>query len=661
MRTTLRFLYARAILAAVLVAASITFANPVNADTPPLIPRDVLFGNPVNSSPLISPDGKLIAYVAPHDGVMNVWVRTLGKNDDRVVTEERKRGVQAGSPSLAQAVYWQPDSAHILYLQDNDGDENWHIYQSDINTRETRDLTPFKDVRAEVVAISNDHDFMLVALNKRDPKLSDVYRLNYHTQALELDTQNPGDVSYWQADKDMHIRAANVALPDGGTELRLRQSPQSDWVSSYKWPFGDTGGSWEFAGDGKSLMIYSDADANAVRLLQLDTESGKSKLIDQDPQYDITDALFNPETRAVQAVAYDRDRLEWKVLDPSVSADFAALTKIRDGDFSIVSRDKTDKTWVVKYVDDDAPTSWYVYDRVRRSANLLFTDFPALEKYKLAAMRPVTFKARDGVELHGYLTIPPGTRGKNVPMVLQVHGGPWVRDHWGLDRRVQWLANRGYAVLQVNFRGSTGYGKAFTNLGDREWGAKMLDDLIDAKHWAIVEGYADPERVVIFGRSYGGYATLSALAFRPEEFTAGISVVGPSNLNTLMAGFPAYWQPFLANWRKRVGDNEAFLNSRSPLFQADKIVRPLLIAQGANDVRVKQSESDSIAAAVRKNGKPVEYFVYTDEGHGIPGYGFVRPENEMHFRGKVETFLARHLGGRAEPEKPVPGNAAVEH
>jgi dipeptidyl aminopeptidase/acylaminoacyl peptidase len=312
-------------------------------------------------------------------------------------------------------------------------------------------------------------------------------------------------------------------------------------------------------------------------------------------------------------------------------------------DFGIVSRDKADKTWLVAYTMDDGPVYWYAYERATKRAELLFSNQPKLEGAKLAKMQAVSFKAKDGMTIHGYLTLPVGVAAKDLPLIVNVHGGPWARDNWGYRPEVQWMANRGYAVLQVNFRGSTGYGKAYLNAGDKEWGRKMHQDLLDGRDWVVKQGIADPKKVAIYGGSYGGYATLAGLAFTPTEFTCGVDIVGPSNLGTLLASIPPYWAPMKAMFTKRMGDTEAILTERSPLYKAGDIVRPLLIAQGANDPRVKQAESDQIVAAMRKNGQTVDYLLFPDEGHG-----FARPENRMKFYAAAEAFLAKHLGGRVE-------------
>ena len=612
------------------------------AALPPLIPRQVLFGNPEKTGPQISPDGRCLAYLAPQDGVLNVWVRTLGQEDDTVVTSDTLRGIRA--------FFWQPDSAHLLYLQDVGGDENFHLYQTKIATRETRDLTPFPGARALPLAVNpNIPGEMLLSANQRDPKVFDVYRLEFATGALTLDTENPGDVSGFSADNALQVQVAQSQLPDGGTELRVRDAG-GGWRVFLTWGADETnGGVAGFSPDNAKMWLINSVDANASRLLEVDLATGSSAVVAEDPQYDVSSILRHPKTRALEAVSFTRARTEWTALDPALQADFDALAKVCTGDWSVVSRDLADTTWIVACTLDDGPLTFYTYDRAAQTASLLFSSKPDLENYSLAPMEPVSFPARDGLTLHGYLTLPVGLEPKGLPLVLFVHGGPWARDAWGYSGTVQWLANRGYAVLQINFRGSTGYGKAFLNAGDREWGQKMHTDLLDGKAWAIANGYADPEKVAIMGGSYGGYATLAGLAFTPEEFVCGVDIVGPSNLMTLLQTIPPYWSTLVATFYKRMGrmDEPEFLKSRSPLFSAGQITKPLLIAQGANDPRVKQAESDQIVDAMRERGLPVEYLVFPDEGHG-----FARPENNLKFTAAAENFLALYLGGRSEPPSP---------
>jgi dipeptidyl aminopeptidase/acylaminoacyl peptidase len=612
------------------------------ADTP-LIPRKVLFGNPERAGADISPDGKTLAYLAADEGVLNVWVRSIGQQDDRVITSDRKRGIHV--------FFWQPDSAHILYAQDTDGNENFHIYQTSLTTRATTDITPFEHVRAHIIAVDATHpDCMLLALNRRNPEVFDVYRYSFATGALELDTENPGDIAGWNADNDFHIRAASAILPGGYQEIRVRNDAASPWKSFQRWePEESLGGVAGFSPDNKSLWLISSVGANASRLIEVDIATSACKVIAEDTHYDVSAALENPRTHKLEAVGFVRARLEWEFFDPTVEADFEVLRSVREGQVNVQSRTFDDSLWVVTYSADTVPATYYLYNRLTKQAEFLFDARPALDRFKLMPMQPMCYQARDGLAIHGYLTMPAGIK-RSAPMVLLVHGGPWARDVWGYDPLVQLLANRGYAVLQVNFRGSTGYGKDFLNAGDREWAAKMHDDLLDAKNWAVRQGYADPKRVAIMGGSYGGYATLVGLAFTPDEFVCGVDIVGPSNLSTLLNSIPPYWAPMRAIFDKRVGHVEheqEFLRSRSPLYKADQIKAPLLIGQGANDPRVKQTESDQIVHAMRENGKTVEYIVFADEGHG-----FVRPENNLRFFAATEQFLARYLGGRAESPEP---------
>jgi dipeptidyl aminopeptidase/acylaminoacyl peptidase len=606
--------------------------------TTPLIPREVLFGNPERANPLISPDGTQLGYLAPVNGVLNVWIRTLGKDDDRAVTADKYRGIRN--------FLWQYDNKHILYTQDVGGDENWRLYQTDITTKQTKDLTPFEKVHVDIVAYDwKFSDTILVQMNKRDAKVFDVERIDLKAGTVEVDTENPGDVAGWQADNALQIRAAQVQTPDGGTIVRVRDDPKSPWRELIKWGADETFGNVVgFTPDNKALWVTTSLDVNAARLLQIDVASGKQQVIAEDPQFDVNQTVNNPKTNALEAVSFTKQRREYEFIDPKVKADFAVLRTIREGDIDGISANLDDSKWIVTYVSDNAPVYWYLYDRANKQATLLFSNRPALEKYKLSSMKPIEFTARDGMKLYGYLTTPVGMEAKNLAMVVFVHGGPWGRDDWGLNGNVQWLANRGYAVLQINFRGSTGYGKQYVNAGDRQWAGTMRTDLLDGKSWAVKEGVADPNKVCIMGGSYGGYATLAGVAFSPGSFACGVDIVGPSNLNTLLNTIPPYWSTLLSTFHKRMGDSEEFLKTQSPLFKADQIKTPLLIGQGANDPRVNKAESDQIVAAMRKNNEPVEYYVFPDEGHG-----FARPVNRESFDAATEEFLAKYLGGRFEP------------
>lgn len=633
---------------AFLAAFLLVFAAPAWAQQPTLIPREILFGNPEKAGPQVSPDGKMLSYVAPDNGVLNVWVRTMGKADDRVVTSDKKRGIRS--------YFWQEDSQHVLYTQDQGGDENWHVYQTNIQTKQTRDLTPFEKVQARIIATDAKFpDVMLVSLNNRDPRFHDVHRIDLKSGKSEMIVENKDGLAGYTPDNEMRIRSGQKIHPDGTNEIFVRDDDKGAWRSFMKWGADEvSGGVAAFSPDNKKLWIISSVDANTGRLIEVDIATGKQTVVAEDKQYDVGGAMIHPIKRNLEAVRFIRARSEWTIVDKSIQADFAALRKVRDGDFNVNSRDAADKTWIVAYVMDNGPVYYYSYDRRSKKATMLFSNRPALEKYTLARMQPVSFTARDGMTIHGYLTLPVGVPQKNLPMVLNVHGGPWGRDTWGLNSEAQWLANRGYAVMQVNFRASTGYGKAYLNAGDKEWAGKMHTDLLDAKAWAVKQGYADPKRVAIYGGSYGGYATLVGLTFTPEEFAAGVDIVGPSNLNTLLKSIPPYWGPIKAMFTKRMGEEVEFLNSRSPLFKANLITKPLLIAQGANDPRVNIKESDQIVEAMRKANKPVEYIVFSDEGHG-----FARPVNRLFFYAKAEEFLSKYLGGRFEPAGEIKGHSGM--
>lgn len=622
------------------IAAVLISTPAIMADLPDLIPREVLFGNPDKISPQISPDGKFLAYIAPDQDVLNVWVRTIGKKDDRVITKDRDRGIRFYG--------WAYNNKDLVYIQDKGGDENWRLYAVDMSSRRVRDLTPFEGVRAQNFMMDpNFPNEILIGLNKDNEKLHDVYRINLTSNTCTKEESNPGNVVGWFTDTKFKLRGSLAQMPDGGFQLRVRDHVASEWRPLTTWRSEDALASRPiaFTPDNKSIYATSSIDSNTARLVEISLADGTEKVLASNREVDAGQVVVHPTKYHIQAVAFTKDRTKWEVLDNTVKKDFDAIKKLHDGDFSIANRDLADKTWLVSFETDDGPIYYYSFDRQTRKGQFMFTHRPALQKYKLAKMKPVTIRSRDGLDLHSYLTLPVGVTPKNLPTVLYVHGGPWYRDSWGFNTKAQWLANRGYAVLQVNFRGSTGFGKKFINAGDREWGGKMHDDLIDAVNWIIKKGYADKNKIAIFGRSYGGYATLVGLTFTPDVFACGVDIVGPSNLVTFMNTIPPYWEPMRPFFEKRIGgiDEVQFLKSRSPLFKADRITKPLLIGQGANDPRVKRSESDQIVAAMKSANIPVEYVVYEDEGHG-----FAKPENRLDFYAKAERFLATHLGGRYE-------------
>ena len=626
------------VLALGLIALAFAAGSALAADAP-LIPREVLFGNPTKVGPDISPDGSRLADRAPVEGRLNMWVRTVGKEDDRAITHDAGRGVMG--------FFWAPNGDQLLYIQDRNGDENWHIYSVPALGGEAKDLTPVEGVQAQIVAVDKSvPDEILIGLNDRDPQLHDVYRLNLRTGERTLEAQNDIVAIEWKADHSLKIRLATSPTPDGG--FLIHKKDTDGWKPFLTIPPEDalTTQLAGFTADNATVYCITSMGVNAAELRAYDLATGTAKVIAADPQYDVSNFLRHPQTYVVQAVAFDRERTEWTVVDPAVQPHFDALKKLNPGDLTPTGRDHQGRFWTVMYNQDRGPIEYYVYDTETKTATYLFPHRPELSGLPLAEMRPVSFQSRDGLTLHGYLTLPVGVGGKNLPAVINVHGGPWYRDSWGFNPEPQWLANRGYACLQINFRGSTGYGKEFINAGDREWGGKMQDDLSDGVAWLIKEGIADPKRIAIYGGSYGGYATLTGMTMTPELYVCGVSMVGPSNLITFIQTIPPYWAPMIAMFHQRVGDPEKdhdLLVARSPLTHVDKIRAPLFIAQGANDPRVNRAESLQIVDAMKQAGKPVEYLEFADEGHG-----FARPENRLKFYAAAEKFLAQHLGGRFE-------------
>ncbi|MCX7974357.1 MAG: S9 family peptidase, partial [Candidatus Aminicenantes bacterium] len=564
---------------------------------------------------------------------------------------------------------------HIIYLQDLAGDENWQVHVVDITTKEDRILTPFEEIpgpdgkpitlpngqplrpRAQIEAVSYKfpHE-ILIGLNHRNPQFHDIYRLNILTGELKLIQQNDRFVGF-QFDDDLNLRLAAQMTPDGGLEF-FEPDGQGNWKSVDKIPMEDmlTTSPISFDKTGTILYMIDSRDRNTAALVAKNLRTGDKKVLFEDPKADVTGIILHPTEKNVQAVSIEYLRTEWTILDETIKPDMDYLKTLTEGDIYLSSRTLDDRFWTVAYTADDGPVKYYLYDRTRQQAHFLFSNRKDLEGLKLAKMHPLVIKSRDGLNLISYLTLPwwhdpdkDGRPDRPLPMVLYVHGGPWARDSWGYNAIHQWLANRGYAVLSVNFRGSTGFGKDFLNASNLEWGRKMHDDLIDAVNWAIANKIANKNKVAIMGGSYGGYATLVGLTFTPEVFACGVDIVGPSNLRTLLETIPPYWKPMMDMWATRVGDprteeGRKLLEERSPLNYVDRIQRPLLIGQGANDPRVKQSESDQIVKAMQEKNIPVTYVLYSDEGHG-----FARPENRLSFFAVAELFLAQHLGGKAEP------------
>jgi dipeptidyl aminopeptidase/acylaminoacyl peptidase len=620
-------------------------------DHVPLIPREALYGNPSRSGGQISPDGAWLAWMAPHEGVMNVWLApTADPAKARLMTHSDDRPI----PTF----FFAPDSRSLLYIQDKAGDENYLLYQVNIETGAERCLTPFENTRARVIGASRAiKDKVLIGLNNRDARFHDVHRLDLNSGALEPVLENDSYAGFL-ADDTLTLRFAIRQNAAGGTDMFEIADGEIAEIPRESTSLEDalTTGAAGYTADGRTLYWYDSRGRNTAALFAEDTQTGEKRLIAEDAKADIGGTMRHPVSGVVEAYSVNYLKTEWNALDPAIKASLDWLKERLPGEFSVQSRTEDDTKWIVGNDPLIAPARAYLYDRTAQTLTELYVTRPELEGAPLVPTHPLEITARDGLTLVSYLTLPPesdpegkGVPDAPVPMVLLVHGGPWARDGYGFNRAHQWLANRGYAVLSVNFRGSTGFGKAFVNAANLEWGARMHDDLIDAVDWAVERGVAERDRVAIMGGSYGGYATLVGLAFTPEAFACGVDIVGPSNLETLLETIPPYWEPLVKQFHERMGnpntpEGKQLLVDRSPLHKANRICRPLLIGQGANDPRVKQSESDQIVAAMQKDGIPVTYVVFHDEGHG-----FAKPANNIAFNAVAENFLATVLGGRAEP------------
>jgi dipeptidyl aminopeptidase/acylaminoacyl peptidase len=630
-------------------AAAPTPAPAVGNPSNELIDRRVLFGNPERANVQISPNGKFVSWLAPKDGVLNVFVAPVGKL-------EEAKAVTADSTRPVRQYFWAYDNQHLLYMQDTGGDENFHVHRVAVATGEVTDLTPLPKVRAQIVHVSSRKPgSILVSLNDRDPSLHDVWQIDLATgQKTEIQRNELGMAGFL-ADDDLKLKLALKLTPEGAT-LTYTPDGKGGWAELYRAEPSDTVNPLGFNKRGDQVYLTEDRGRNTAALYAMNLKTKKKTLILEDARADIGNVVMHPtENRPIAAsVEYDRERVE--VIDKAYQADFAGIAKLGDGDIAISSMTTDNKVWLVSINGDRYPTRFFTWDRAAKKGAFLFASRPELEGKPLAKMHPVVIESRDGKALVSYLTLPnaadadgDGKADKPTPSVLLVHGGPWARDAWGFNSLHQLLANRGYAVLSVNFRGSTGLGKDFLNAGNGEWGKKMHDDLIDAKRWLVAQRVAPADKVCIMGGSYGGYSTLAGLTLTPDEFACGVDIVGPSNILTLLKSVPPYWAPLIGVFKFRIGDwtkpeIEKQLLEVSPLTHADKIKKPLLIGQGANDPRVKQAESDQIVKAMQAKGLPVSYILFPDEGHG-----FARPENNLSFFAAAEAFLSAHLGGQYQP------------
>ncbi len=612
--------------------------------TPPLIPLEDLFADPERSQVRPSPDGTRLGYLAPLDGRVNVWVRTLGKDDDRPVTHDRERSIQQWA--------WSRDG-RVLHLQDTAGDENTHLHVTDLDTGETRDLTPWPGVRTDLLALPlRAPGTAVVMANRRDPSLFDVWHIPLDGGEPVLELENPGGVVGFACDAEGRVRVALRQIEGGHHEL-LARPPGGELAVLHRFDRDDDGHPLVVSEDGASVLVRSAEGSDLARLVRLDLGSAETEVVDAHDEAELEDLWLAWDDRPLAAMYRTHAGLELRALDLGVADDLSRLRELAPGNPMIGAADAEDRRMVVSYEHDRDPGVHYLYDRATGAHEFLHRPYPRLTPEHLAPRRPVEIPSRDGLVLRSYLTLPLGLEPEGLPAVLLVHGGPWARDAWGWDPMAQLLANRGLAVLQVNYRGSTGFGKAFVAAAEKQWAGAMHDDLLDGKAWLVEQGIADPARVGIAGGSYGGYAALVGAAMTPEEFACAYSIVGPSNLLTLLRSFPPYWRPMLANsFTRHIGDpddpaQEEDLKARSPLYSADRIVRPLGITQTVNDPRVTKQESDQIVDALRARGVDVDYLVIEGEGHG-----FANVENRLRAFAHMEAFLVRHLDGR-EPPQPL--------
>jgi dipeptidyl aminopeptidase/acylaminoacyl peptidase len=638
------------------------------SQTPHLIPREVIFGDPPRAMPQISPDGRRLSYLAPVKGIMNIWTKTIGGNDEMPLTNELK---------LPIGEYrWAEDNVHILYVQDVDGDENFHVLSVELPTKQTRDLTPFVGAKAQNLLTSPKRpNEILVGLNLRDRRIFDMYRIDLSSGAVTLDTRNAGDVLSWATDSNFLIRAATAYdLKSGDTILRVRNTVREPWRDLMRWPFeqsmlwfGQTNGGGIVAGfspSGNALAVISAADSDKAKLVRLDARTGKvisiiAKHANSDvaskPALNTVPLLsIDPLSQQIQAVGFEYLSPEWKFLDPNIRAIFDELQKQYSGFLEILSRDRHDSKWVLAERRSDRSPRYFLYDRQKKSTQLIFAANPALERYDLPNRQAVSIPTSDGLQLVSYITSPAMKKGEKLPLIVIPHGGPWERDHWEFDPEAAFFASRGYVVLQVNYRGSSGFGKHFLNAGNHEFGRQMLQDVIEGVRWAITRGLADSRRVVIYGASAGGYATLRALEDYPEIFVCGADAAGPTDLKLQFESMPAWWGPVKSRWVRRIGDvehNDNLNRELSPLYHVKRIRVPLLVQQGGNDPRVSIKNSDLLVKALREKKVPVTYVVYPDEGHG-----FDHPANLLDFYGRLEEFFRGCAGTEYQPWTKVPGS-----
>ncbi len=601
-----------------------------------MIPLEDFFRKPEKVMVRLSPSGKHLAFLEPHQRRLNLVVRDLSTGESKRVTESTARDLGGFA--------WVSDD-RLLYIQDTGGDENYRLYAVGRDGSNPLDLTPFESVKCDLIdELEDDDDEVLFQMNKRNPEVFDVFRLNVHTGEMQMVGENPGNVQGWSTDHDGRVRLASTT--DGvNTSILYRESEADDWKTVATYDFKEGARPLIFTFDNASVYVASNLGRDKTAVCEYDLNSGKeTKLLYEHEQVDVHHLLYSKKRQCITGIAYQTDQVGYHFFDDE-RADLQRFLdeKLPGYQNQLVSHSKDETKFIVHSGSDRSMGTYYLLDMATMKLTELFSASPWLDETQMAEMKPIRYQSRDGLTIPGYLTLPAGVEPKGLPMIVNPHGGPWARDSWGFNPEIQFLANRGYAVLQMNFRSSTGYGREFMEAGFGQWGLKMQDDITDGVQWAVDQKIADPKRVAIYGGSYGGYATLAGVTKTPDLYACAISYVGVSNLFTWIEAIPPYWKPYLEMMYEMVGHPEkdkARFRETSPYFNADKIQAPLFVAQGANDPRVRKEESDQIVDALRKRGVDVEYLVKDDEGHG-----FQNEENRFEFYRAMESFLGNHMEG----------------
>jgi len=615
-------------------------APPAAAETktgslPPKIPLRDFFKNPVSRGYSLSPDGQTISFLQPWESRMNIFIRPIAGGEAKRVTSEKERDIPA---------YVWKGNDFIAYGMDNKGDENFHLKRVNLKSGEVKDLTPFPKVRSEIIDDLEDvsDTDVLITLNKRNAEVFDAFRLNVTTGEMKMVAENPGKVTNWVTDHTGVIRAATEN--DGvNSNLLTRPDEKTPFKKVLSTNFRESVSPQFFTFDNKNLYVTSNIGRDKAAVVTIDPSNGKElEKIYENPEVDVEGLAYSKKRKVMTFASFDTWKTERKFFDAQTEALYKTLgEKLPGYEVEVTANDKAEEKFIVVAINDRSPGSRNLYDTKTGTLTKLVDVAPWLKESELAPMKPIEYQSRDGLTIHGYLTLPLGREAKNLPVVVNPHGGPWARDTWGFNPEVQFLANRGYAVLQMNFRGSTGYGRKFWEASFKQWGQTMQNDITDGVQWLIKQGIADPKRVAIYGGSYGGYATLAGVTFTPDLYAAAVDYVGVANMFTFMKTIPPYWKPLLDMFHEMVGDPEkdkAMMEAVSPVMHADKIKTPLFVAQGAHDPRVNKDESDQMVAALKKRGVQVEYMVKDNEGHG-----FHNEENRFDFYGAMEKFLEKYL------------------